>query len=126
MLLISRDMGSNPKTESFSFDVNLSFTFMRSDYIQKREGKCASAFANVSRIFRIYPDSITGKVTSDFNRMIFWKKEHGEFFKVSVQSMINRTLSWDRTPGREDVLLAINLLLEFAKKDPKMFKYWNC
>lgn len=59
-------------------------------------------------------------------RMIFWKKEHGEFFKVSVQSMINRTLSWDRTPGREDVLLAINLLLEFAKKDPKMFKYWNC
>ena len=59
-------------------------------------------------------------------RGMFRGNRNMQFFQATIESMIARTLSWDRTPGREDVLLAINLLLEFAKKDPKMFFYWNC
>lgn len=55
---------------------------------------------------------------------IFWGKDNGQFFSATIQGMLNTTLSWDDAPGREDVILAIDLLLEFAKKDPKKFAYW--
>ena len=59
-------------------------------------------------------------------RGMFRGNENKQFFQATIHTMMRRTLSWDDMPGREDVFLAINLLLEFAKKDAKEFSYWNC
>lgn len=54
-------------------------------------------------------------------REIFWEKPNGQFFQASLGSMIRIVLSWERNPAREDVIMAINLLLESSKTNPKDF-----
>ena len=49
-----------------------------------------------------------------------------QFLQASLAAMIYKTLSYEHESTHEDVVLAINLLLEMAKKDSKLFKYWNC
>lgn len=54
-------------------------------------------------------------------REIFWEKENGQFHQATIQGMLNSVLSWDNSPTREDVIYAINLLLESACTNPKGF-----
>lgn len=67
-----------------------------------------------------------GEPYVEYLREIFWQKPNGQFFQASLGSMIRIVLSWEHNPAREDVIMAIDLLLEYSKTNPEGFKARYC